>query len=562
MKYLLLVLLLYGCTATQTCPTCPPIPVCEICPPAPKPVIDSILVPGPTVTLLSPIEYPVVPFTTFDTVGKVLLPSGGDDWPQMQAALNGGGILRLARNGRYSISAPLLVFNLVNGTYGQSWCDIEGPTSAMNAPTGQVATILPQFTNTFAIGLQQCKGCVIKNIAIQGQYTKCNGFNAIQVDTTQFAGWADGICSTNQTSPYSGICIDPFSDPKDFTGQDSMYAGLSAYYLPGMSQSGSTGIELSGLSITNFICGVMISPAFQENGELINLESSSIHNCRSAYCYSNAQQKANTVHILEAWSQIHTVFDGRYGAQRGDGATLPMVDVVNIAGEVKELMYGSTGTFPGTFNRIYAEGLWRLGTGGGTAGMSFTNCQIDFQTSQSGVPSPPYYWLGSAYFTDCMLRIYGPVPGKRIIMNWPNNDFDHCVFSAPPVVRILDFPFVDYPTSEFPASLATCTMYYSGAIMSGTGYDSTVSLGSAVIQVNPDYTGYVILPGAAPDSNDLLITSGYYPDLPTVFTDEYPIGYRDHINGDTVFLNHIGWGIQSGDTLSYVEDIKVKSEFP
>ena len=70
--------------------------------------------------------------------------------------------------GDYKISTPWLLINRTGSTYNQLTVDIEGEVIGFVQPTRSV-TILPTFSDTFAIGIQLAKGVSLKNILFEGQ---------------------------------------------------------------------------------------------------------------------------------------------------------------------------------------------------------------------------------------------------------------------------------------------------------------------------------------------------------------------------------------------------------
>ena len=183
-----------------------------------------------------------------------------DDWHPIQKAIN----YILNENyasrtlyfppGNYLITKPLLIARPAGHTYQHCSINLAGPAGAKDLSMG-AATILPAFSNTFAIGIQSGKGVLIKDLAIRGRFTFPNRLQAVQIDTLSFDQWADGSTRDNQRSPYSGIVIDPFSDPSAYPSPSDMYPGLQAWYLPGLGRGASTAVQITGCSITNFIVG-------------------------------------------------------------------------------------------------------------------------------------------------------------------------------------------------------------------------------------------------------------------------------------------------------------------
>jgi len=393
----------------------------------------------------------------------------------------------------YRISRPLLIARFTGKTYLQASITLEGPAGSKDLSTGG-AVIAPNFNNTFAIGVQLGKGVLIKDLMIRGMFRFPDRLNVAQIDTLAFGEWTDGSVRDNLKTPYSGIVIDPFSDSAVYRVGSDMYPGLHAYYAPGLNRSGSTAVQIVGCSITNFIVGVMITPSNQQNGELIDVIDCDISSNRVAYAMGQAQSKECHVDRLKVWGATHTLFDNaNFGIRHGDGAAVPMVDGVNIAGYVKQLCYIISASFPGVFRNVYGEGLFRLGYVGGAASLSFEDCQLDFSTQHPGLPYPDFYILGSgASFHGCLLRTYMDGKGYRLVLSGNANSFEGGVMNEPPVTAILNY-CGQCPTPLF----RNIIMYYSGGILGSSNWGVTTTTRAPgplnALGVDPVYYGNTYL---------------------------------------------------------------------
>lgn len=480
----------------------------------------------------------------------VLYPDpSGDSYPELQRAIDnyintGTGWLMLMP-GEYRISRPLMAAKIVGGDYVQVSLRMEGTAFAKNAPAKYTANIVPMFSNTFALGIQKGKGCIISNIHFVGQYTKASSLGVLDIDTLPFNKWSDGKASDNASSPYSGIVIDPFSTRGSYDGTvHKMYAGLEDHYLPAMGHGGSTGIQINGCAFQNFVVGVMVTPSYQSNGEEIDVIDCSIDGCRSAYGFSQAQSKTNTITRMQVWGGVHTILDGgHWGWRHSDGATCPMVDVINIAGSTHQLIYCASYTFPITIKRVYAEGLFKIGASGGFAGTHFEDFQIDFQNGFPGFPTPDAYFLGDGVIWDnCMLRLYnGGGNCIRLIMMSPNNQFNGGSLGAQPVVN-----------PQTPPSFRHTQFYYTnGFLTTEKGNYDTVFLASPEATVYCDrktFNGYV-LGLSKMRVGDVLLTEKLNDDEPHFIVHvnrQYPLGFVTAVSRDTTYLQNMGMGIRSG----------------
>ena len=575
--------LFLSCSSTQ--PVTQPCPIC----PAPTTVIQTVykydtvnqvdsfvqFVDRYDTTTINVPTILSLPDTSIQEI--TLTPSGGDDWPQVQAAINynikhhlywincTAGFFRFYSN-------PPIIADTTGQKFNQVSIGLRGTCPAKNTITPD-QTVFEDHTQVFGIGYEMCEGCKIENIAFTGQYTFPNNLTEVQIDTLTFAQWDDGTCSTNNSSPYGGLVGDFASTPAFYNGtSNKMYAGLESYSFPGMGRGGSTGVEVENCSFSNFIADFVNSPAYQQNGEMINFDDCNFGNSRSVYCTTNAQQKENHLNRSKIWTTVHTIIDGnRYGAHQADGSICPMVDGMNIARWVHQFIHYFAISQPGEVRDVYAEGLYKIGYSGGPAGFNIDNCQFNLQLPDPGTPFPDFVYDGSTTtWTNTEIRVYGD--SMRIILNTPGNIFKNGQITNPPVCLNLEIPAGPTSVTRYPppTMFDHVSMFYTGAFLTGNGYDSIVlmtvadsSLGTPVrMVVNPDFTGYFIT-SATPSPGDLLLTQHVYGDDYLAgegpnWTGEYPVGVVTTVVGDTVNLRHIGQGIHTGDQL-IVYDVKTKS---
>lgn len=580
--FVLLSVLIFGCSTTQPV-SCPPpttivqrdtverveyvdVPIYDT-----ALLIDTQYLPN-YITRLDTFYLPmantelVTAFSDSLFVGTWFQPSGGDDYPAIQAAINYAQIhpgypIHFAP-GNYSLSHPLIVARMVGADYGQSWIDLEGMANAKNAPASATANFIPTFTDKPVIILQQCKGCVIKNISIHGRYILPSQLRQIQIDTNSYAQWSDGVCSDGATNPYTGIAVDPFSDSVVMNSVNApLYKGLESYYLPGMSRNGSTDVRIENCAISNFVAGIVITPSNQQNGEEIDVDNNHIDYCRSAIAWCQAQSKENRVANLMCWGGVNTVFDGiNYGVRHGDGSTAPMIDGVNVAGFVNQLFNVSVNSFPLHASNIYAEGLYKIGSTTGYAGVLFEGFQIDFQNAASGSPSPSYYYYGlGTTWIGCQLRLYNNGTPNRILLNDPGNAFIGGMMSAPPycaIVQPMNGPWG-------PPTFTNVGMFYSGVNLNTNTYDSTATYYNDVqVHVQNGFNGWYLSSTAIPtESKGDLIVSNLVPfahDPYGNYLAVFPVGFVISVDKDTVFLSNTGENIHDGDMLTLI-DAKIKT---
>jgi hypothetical protein len=489
-----------------------------------------------------------------------LSPTAGDSWQEIQDAvnyyLNTGVKIRLLQ-GNYYISRPIVIANIQKGIYRQSSIQICGTQSAKNAPAGVTATIIPTFNNAPAIAIQQGKNITISNLAILGQFTFPNTLNPIQVDTLLFSDWDDDKCRQNASSPYAGIAIDFASDPLWYDGKRyQIYPTLKSYYLSGMSRAGSTAITVEGVSIKNFVVGMIITPSNQQNGEIIHLYHSQVEACKTGYAICQAQSKHCEIKDLECWLPVFTLFDNcSYGIRHGDGAGSPVVDGVNIAGSIHQIFQINNYVFHGSFRNIYGEGVFKIGMIGGNAGAEL-NCEVDFANSVAGVPSPDYYfYANNTVFQNCILRLYaGAVFGMRITHNGSNNTFIGGQQTAPPLINVYGGSPTSYPR------IIGMAQYNLKEIIDESHYDTSYFNTVATLHVNPHFSGWFTKGGPSVargdiskvKPGDIVVTAKLARDIFSTMINTYPVGYCQRVSGDTIFLTNIGVGLHDGDVITAV----------
>lgn len=560
-----------ACGVTQQSAVCPPLPPPITVHDTTKTVdiiyVDSVRF--DTVVSVQIVNYPVhdtlaihdtlrVNSTTSILPFVVLYPDpSGDSWLLLQTAIdnyiNAKAGWPLLMPGTYRISQPLLAAKIVNGDYGQVSLHIEGYASAKNTPAQYLAHITPMYADRFTLGIQKGKGCAIANIAFDGPFALLSTFTTLQIDTLPLSAWADGKVSINRTSPTSGVVIDPFSSSENFDSvKYQMYKGFEAKYLPIMSRGGSTAIQITGCSFGNFVVGVMITPSNQANAEEIDVIDCSMQSCVAAYACTQTQSKTNTITRMQVWNHVHTIIDGHhFGFAHSDGSTMPMVDVINVAGTNHELVCGGTNPFAAVLSKVYAEGLFKIGYIGGYSGVSFKDCQIDFQSSAPGTPSPDTYFQGQYVSWDnCMLRIYnGGTPGFRFPWGGQDNFFTGGTIGGPPI------------SGPNRLSFTHTVGYYGGPlILTGTGgWDSTGLVNNVSLYCDrTTFTGYLTgLKGV--QVGDIILTAKRNDEDTDIISDiniQYIIGNVASVSGDTTYLQGMGMGIQSGMYSAWINRLK------
>ena len=202
-----------------------------------------------TILLLISVAYGQINVKSLGATGNGVT----DDHAAIQKAIDSAvkihGKVYIPR-GRYKISKPLIVYYWDGVKYGVCSIEIYGDSRMWDVNKGSV--ILPDFNNTFAIGLQNNKGTIIRGLEIQGKYKhtydiKKHYLTELIDNKNQFIYRSDTLCRDSKFSPYAGIVIDPFSH---YIPSDGGYPGLSFYYRgQNAGRSGSTGVRIEDVPV-------------------------------------------------------------------------------------------------------------------------------------------------------------------------------------------------------------------------------------------------------------------------------------------------------------------------
>lgn len=314
--------------------------------------------------------------------------------------------------GRYKTSQPIII----KPQAGSMFCTLEisGESTWWDSNAG--SNIYYTGTTGAAIIIQKGKGCVIRNLRLQGVFTPPPTNNYNQFYNLTFEQFKDGVCDVNKNHPHAGIAIDYFANSDG-------------------SVSGSTGTLIENCEITNFYVGIISSP----NGTTLNAENTKINlinfeNVNTCIASCQAQEKVNTVTNISCWGTAYQIFStGQFGAGQGSNYN---ISHVNVAGAVVQLMYlNQQGWFLCSFNDWYAESVGRLGTVYAYyVNVSFSNCHFDFALpiyagQQTVVNANGKYVV----FRDCTFRYFS---GESNLIHIAGDAlYDHCFFGwGAPVV--------------------------------------------------------------------------------------------------------------------------------
>ncbi len=330
--------------------------------------------------------------------------------------------------GKYKISKPLIIQK--QGTF----CTLEilGESSFWDSNLG--TELVPAFSNTFAIGIQNGKGCKIRKLKITGLFTPPFSNDRHKFFNTSFQDFKDNVCRDSRFSPYAAIVIDPFTNlSSDKMPADGGYPGLTSYYgkYPGFSTStGSTGIEIEEMSINNFVVGICSSPnGLTRNAEITIINKIQFENCKLCISGGQDQEKANVISNIYCWGGTHTIFGtDLYGGPRMAGNW--NIDHANLAGAVVRFIYNDQhGYFPTYVSHVFAESLGQWGTINSELACEISDCHIDFEYQNvAGAQILITSWGENIVYRSCNFRYYGEKTPMKIEGNCV---FEHCFFSGP-----------------------------------------------------------------------------------------------------------------------------------
>lgn len=365
-----------------------------------------------------------------------------DDYAAIQKAIN-----TCIRNnirtlyfpaGRYKISQPLIIRGtaLDKNDNGRAFCTLEllGESSFWDSNMG--SEIYPLYNNSFAIGIQNGKGCKVRKLKITGLFKPPAFGDTHKFYSSSFEEFTDGKCRDSRYSPYAAIVIDPFTNlPSDKLPPDGGYPTLLDYYGKSAKlseQSGSTGTELEELSIDGFVVGICSSPnGLTRNAEITIINKIHFNNCKLCISGGQDQEKENVISNIYCWGGTHTIFGtALYGSPRMAGNWI--IDNVNIAGDVVRFIYNDQhGYFPTYISHVFAESLGSFGTFNSELACEVTDCIFDFAYQKAaGVQTLLTANGENVLFRSCNFRYYGE---KTPLIMQGNCVFEHCYFSGPVV---------------------------------------------------------------------------------------------------------------------------------
>jgi len=329
-----------------------------------------------------------------------------DDYPAIQAALDSGVKIMgdvYAPRGKYRITKPLMIYSWSNGAYVACTVKFYGDDNMWSGGT-MISVIKPDFKDGFALGVQRGKGVIVDGISFQGKYVP----PSITMDSmyrTKLSDYGDTSVRRDRYSPYAAIVVDPFSGIAPIGGG---YPSMNTWYRGAQTRSGSTGCRFTDMTFLGFDVGAVTSPnGFTQNAEIMTFENIRITNCRIGIAGSQAQEKLNRIINLGAWGATHTLFTwGLHGVGHPGHW---VIDGVNIAGQVNNLLYRGSGSwFPLHVSNVFAESLGGIGYWYSSLGDELSNSVIDFvYPDQVKAFHNSFNQMVGVTFSNCNLRYYG-----------------------------------------------------------------------------------------------------------------------------------------------------------
>ena len=360
-------------------------------------------------------------FDTTITIGKITTKDGIfstkwygagnniDNWNIFQKSINvcNANRLQCFTPGleTYNFSKPLDFSKKVNGTYQQAYNDFEGDAVYWNNGQGThfnyTGTVSPAFI------IQYQKGSKFKNFVLTGLYKCPGGVDSIYYNLTQ-EQYTDQS-GNNLSDYYTGFGID--------------------YFYDGISKSGSTGIQVSNVSVGGFATAI----GFSQNGITQNNEAHTfnfIHFLDNKFCIveCNAQEKGTSINHIYSWGSCYNIINqGLHGAFQAGSYSYR---VANIAGRCIEPVHASIGHwYSSDFYDWDCEGIGRVVTFSGQIPFTFYNC--DFNLASSYNKKRIVISSNTAYLTmhGCTIRYYDGLinnvyaHGYYTIPGYPDNYF-------------------------------------------------------------------------------------------------------------------------------------------
>jgi hypothetical protein len=323
----------------------------------------------------------------------------------INTVINNSGVLRnfFIPRGVYPYSKTLQVFSLYKNNYAACTIHIYGESSFWDAGTGTTL----QYTSTEGYGmvLQLNKGTEINNLTIKGLFKSPGGPDSI----------------------YYNIPFEKFTDANGKC--NDYYAGLVIDFDGSKSSSGSTGLKIHDIHVSNFAIDYFISPNGKTfNADILLFENIRCGDAKVGFATGQAQEKGNVIRGIYSWGSIHTLYvSGKFGKGQAGSYT---IDGGNIAGRCIRLFdIAQAGWYNTNISNLFAESLGSIGSITTQVPVQIQNSTFHFMYP-SKVGKQVLFNSNSSQvvFNNCILRYYGL---KDPLLLKGNAQFTNCIFSGP-----------------------------------------------------------------------------------------------------------------------------------
>ncbi|MEO5890160.1 MAG: hypothetical protein ABIQ31_07905 [Ferruginibacter sp.] len=305
--------------------------------------------------------------------------------------------------GVYNFSRSLTVANIYKGQYTGSTIHIYGESSFWDCCSG--TTLKYTSTDGFALGLQVNKGTEINNLAITGQFKSPGGPDSV----------------------YYNIPFDKFKDANGKCGD--MYAGIVIDYDGTKNASGSTGVKIHDMFVSNFSIDYLVSPNGKTfNADILLFENIRCGDSKVGFASGQAQEKGNVIRGIYCWGSTHTLISiGKYGKSQAGNY---LIDGGNIAGKCIRLFdIAQTGWFSTTIANLFSESIATVGSITTQIPVSISNCTFHFVFPEVIGRQTLFYTNNEkTKFSSCIFRYYGSRQAMKFL---GQATYDNCLFSGP-----------------------------------------------------------------------------------------------------------------------------------
>jgi hypothetical protein len=217
--------------------------------------------------------------------------------------------------------------------------------------------------NSFGLGIDRGKGCIVEGIGFEGQNYAPGSLNIGQIcENHDVSIWTSVGVRDDNYSPHAGLVIDPFTNASTAAANPTkVYPGFEQYYV-NTSTGGSTDILVKNCYARQLVVGFCITPhATPQNGDHIEIRDTWSEQNKVGFSLGQSQNRTISFVRVACWGNTETVFDCR---RYGDGTSGTCeVTNCNIAGGVKYLCripgFDQNNGF--IIRDCHAELLWAIG---------------------------------------------------------------------------------------------------------------------------------------------------------------------------------------------------------